>query len=221
VTKGTKIEIYYEGSTLEQVSCAKLLGIYIDSNLMWNEQYNYVCKKTSQKIGVLKKLRPIVDDYIMKTVYNSIVLPHMEYACIIWGRCSNQNNVNRVCKLQKRAARIILRCRVREVSSIELYRRMRWMPFNERVTFKRCILMYKVMNDMVPAYLQCFRPVSHRHNTRSSARGQLYCNKASLKYYTRSFRYEGARLWNDLDYDVQHTNSVHQFKSKYVKNYFN
>ncbi len=44
----------YENHILEQVSSAKLLGIYIDSNLTWQDQYNYICKKISQKIGVLK-----------------------------------------------------------------------------------------------------------------------------------------------------------------------
>ncbi len=34
---------------LEQVGSAKLLGIHIDSNLTWQDQYNYICKKISQR----------------------------------------------------------------------------------------------------------------------------------------------------------------------------
>jgi hypothetical protein len=54
VTKNTKVTVKCENRTLDQVSRAKLLGIHIDSNLTWQDHYNYICKKISQKIGVLK-----------------------------------------------------------------------------------------------------------------------------------------------------------------------
>ncbi len=54
VTKNTNVTVKYENQILEQVSNAKLLGIHIDSNLTWQDQYNYICKKLSQKNGILK-----------------------------------------------------------------------------------------------------------------------------------------------------------------------
>ncbi len=54
VTKNTNVTVKYENQILEQVSSDKLLGIHIDSNLTWQDQYNYICKKISKKIGVLK-----------------------------------------------------------------------------------------------------------------------------------------------------------------------
>ncbi len=33
------------------------------------------------------------------------------------------------------------------------------------------------------------------HNTPSAARGDLYVSSANLNYYTRSFQYEGTRIW--------------------------
>ncbi len=141
VTKDTKIIIEYEGQILEQVYTTKHLGVYIDSNLTWSDHYNFVCKKVSQKNGVLKRIRPYVTTDLLKRIYNAIVLPNMEYACIIWGRCPNiQNNVDRImriCKLQKRAVRVILNCKIRDMSSDELFSSINWMPFTARVSFKR------------------------------------------------------------------------------------
>ncbi len=108
VTKNTNVTVKYENQILEQVSSAKLLGIHIDSNLTWQDQYNYICKKISQKIGVLKRIRDYVNIDILKMIHNSILLLHIDYGCVIWGRCPNQVNVARICKLQKRAARIML-----------------------------------------------------------------------------------------------------------------
>ncbi len=47
VTKNTNVTVKYENQILEQVSSAKLLGIHIDSNHTWQDQYNYTCKKIS------------------------------------------------------------------------------------------------------------------------------------------------------------------------------
>ncbi len=121
VTKNTKINVMYENNTLEQVHSAKLLGVIIDSNLSWQDHYNYVCKKISQKIGVLKRIRDYVTFDVLQMVHNSIVLPQMDYGCIIWGRCPNLVNVDRICKLQKRAARVMLRCQIRDWAVTMVY----------------------------------------------------------------------------------------------------
>ncbi len=60
--------------------------IHHDSNLIWEELYNYICKKISEKIGVLKYIRDYMTFDILKLVYNSIVLPHMDYAFVGSGR---------------------------------------------------------------------------------------------------------------------------------------
>ncbi len=50
-------------------------------------------------------------------VHSSIVLPHMDNESIVWGICPNMVNNDRFSKLQKRSARVILRCNIRDISS--------------------------------------------------------------------------------------------------------
>ncbi len=125
-------------------------------------------------------------------------------------------------KLQKRAACVMLRCKIQDISSNEIFKRMNLMPFQDRESYKRCLMMFKVKNNIVPRYMQTFTPVSvvHDHNTRSAARGDLYVPSANLKYYTRSFQYEGTRLWNNISGSIQQSTSIPVFKSRYMKNYF-
>ncbi len=81
------------------------------------------------------------------------------------------------------------------------------MPFQDRVSYKRYLMMFKVQNNLVPRYMQTFTPVSvvHDHNTRFAARGDFYAN---LKYYTRSFQYEGTRLWKNISGSIQQSTSI-------------
>ncbi len=128
VTKNTNITVKYENQILEHI------GIHIDSNLTWQDQYNYICKTISQKIGFLKRIRDYVNIDILKMIDNSILLPHIDYGCIIWGRCPNQVNVDRICKLQNRAAQVMLRWKIQDISSNEIFKRMNWIPFQDRVS---------------------------------------------------------------------------------------
>ncbi len=53
---------------------------------------------------------------ILKMIHNSILLPHIDYGYVVWGRCPNKVNVDQICKLQKRAAQVLLRCKIQDIS---------------------------------------------------------------------------------------------------------
>jgi hypothetical protein len=46
-------------------------------------------------------------DALLK-VYNCIIFPHFNYCCTVWSGAKINSNIDRLLKLQKRAARIIL-----------------------------------------------------------------------------------------------------------------
>ncbi len=80
----------------------------------------------------------------------------------------------------------------------------------------------KLKHNLVPSNMQTFTPVTvmHDNNTRSAARGDFFVSIANLKYYTRSFQYEGTRLWNNISGSIQQSTSIPVFKSSCMKNYF-
>ncbi len=80
-------------------------------------------KRSHKIIGILKRIRDYVNIDTLKMTHNSILLSHIYYGCVIWG-IQNQVNVNRICKLQKRAARVMLRCKIQNISSNEIFKTM-------------------------------------------------------------------------------------------------
>ena len=96
------------GSTkLTNVCSAKLLGLEIDQDLSFSWHVDSVCKKRSLRIGILKKIRSMLPHKQRILYYNSMIKPVFDYVNVIWTTC-NKDNLGRVLKLQKRAARIIL-----------------------------------------------------------------------------------------------------------------
>ena len=63
--------------------CVKYLGILIDSTLSWKSQISP--KNISHSIGIMYKLRPFVNVNTMKSVYYSIIYPHLIYGLQVWG----------------------------------------------------------------------------------------------------------------------------------------
>ncbi len=81
--------------------------MYIDENLRWDHHIYTLDKMISPKIGILKSLRNIVPiDTTLKLMYNATVLPHFDYADIVYDAAS-ETNKSRLHRLQTQAARPI------------------------------------------------------------------------------------------------------------------
>ena len=59
-------------------------------------------KKIYGNIGILKKLQLIVPNNILLTLYNTLILPHINYCLLSWG-----SKPDKIFQLQKRAVRAI------------------------------------------------------------------------------------------------------------------
>ena len=104
------------GDKVEEVNSQKLLGVYIDKELNFTEHVDVTCKKLGPRSGVLKKTKRYLPPKETKLYYNAMIKPVMMYGCTIWCSCSSEN-FERVFKLQKRAARVILDVDTRERSA--------------------------------------------------------------------------------------------------------
>ena len=107
LSKFDLVDVYLESHCIQHVETQKLLGIITDKNLSWDKQIDSVCLNITRRITLLKHLSKYVNKNSLKQYYNSYILPGFDYGCRIWSRGSS-SNVNRLIRLQKRAARIIL-----------------------------------------------------------------------------------------------------------------
>ena len=64
---------------IERVTCFKFLGVIIDSNLTWSYHINYISNKLTRICGVLSRSKHYVPVLILKIIYNSLFLSHLNY----------------------------------------------------------------------------------------------------------------------------------------------
>jgi len=73
------------GSTIEQVSASKTLGVIFNDMLTWDDHLDEVCSKVSRRLYFLRLLYHAGTCRADITqVYTSIVRSVLEYACELW-----------------------------------------------------------------------------------------------------------------------------------------
>ena len=115
------------GTRLEEVRSQKLLGVINDDKLNFDDHIEELCKKMSQHIAVLKKIRSFMPLEQWVLYYNSMIKQVMLYGSSIWTFCTI-DSLTKVLKLQKHAARVILNADTGD-NSVELFTKLGWLPF--------------------------------------------------------------------------------------------
>ena len=134
-----KYRIFIDGGIIKGVENQRLLGIIIHKPLSWDKQIDAVCLNVTRRITLMKLLSKYLDISHLNQYYNSYILPIFDYACLVWGRCT-LSNINRLIRLQQRAARIVLKVYFSTPSQI-MFNELKWLTFPKRVQYK-CIMMY-------------------------------------------------------------------------------
>ena len=148
-----KLEIELKGSTLEQVENVKLLGLELDEQLSFDVHIDSLCRKISKRIGKLNRIKAYLPRAERILYCNSLIKPLILYCSVIWTSCCSHDNINRIFKLQKRCARIILDAQQRH-STLDLFNILGWVPYNIESDIKRCLIAYKRIMGTCPANIE-------------------------------------------------------------------
>ena len=79
VNKATAFNMQIKGTSNNETSLHKYLGVHFDSTLALNGNFNSKWKKLSCRLRLLSKLRPDLYVKAAKKIYTSIVIPVFTY----------------------------------------------------------------------------------------------------------------------------------------------
>ena len=68
------------GHRLKKVKSYNYLGVLIDTELNWKAQCNKVINLMRIRLAQLRYIRPTIDEEIALEIYNTMVLPILDYA---------------------------------------------------------------------------------------------------------------------------------------------
>jgi hypothetical protein len=113
-------------------------------------------------------------------------LPLIDYCCIVWGNCSNEG-LNRILKLQKRTARLILD-QDPIAPSEPLFKQLGCMSIEQRIKYHKYLLFSKCLKNEAPICLKNkIQYLSDRnpYSLRNVVREQPFNLKGGLWFFSK------------------------------------
>ena len=209
----------------------------IDASLTWKPHIEKICKTISRSIGILYKIRPFVNIKILKTLYYSLIYPHLIYAIEVWGS-ADSTHMNHIIILQKRIVRMIKQLDKRQSDfalppADPLFLSMGFLKVHDLFKLKLATFTYKSLNKQNPINFHSWFKLTtqiHSHNTRSkfidivNARtsNNLFIPFArSTHYGLKSVKVQGPKIWNMLPPDIRKISSTRCFINKFKSHLIN
>ena len=70
---------------IEHVDTFNFFGVHISHDLKWETHIQTMSQKLSKITGILHRLKEEYPSSILKSIYNTLLLPHLHYCILSWG----------------------------------------------------------------------------------------------------------------------------------------
>lgn len=212
--------IEIDGVIIERVDSIKFLGVIIDESLKWHKHIQYIKGKITKCIGIFLNVRNKLHSSVLRTLYNTLILPYFSYCIIVWGNThACYRNIIEI--LQKKVLRLIT-FSSRLAHTDPLFKQLRILKFDQLYKYNVNLLMYNYINNRLPSHFNNFFLTNddvHLYNTRSI--NDMYLNHRKLDICRMGIKYNAPRIWNYLPANIRHFPSMSGFKRMLKKEFFN
>lgn len=187
--------ISINGMEITRSNTSKFLGVIIDENLNWKYHLLHVRNKISKNIGILYKLRHLVDEKSLTQLYFSFINSYINYGNCAWAS-TNKTRLKPIYIKQKQAARAIY-FKDRYTHAKPLLKKMNALDVYQINIFKHLCFMFNYINNVTPTTFENrFTTVTNKYTTRNS--GLFKKPFCRTKMATFSISYRAPHIWNEF-----------------------
>ena len=202
------------------------LGVIFDKNMNMNDHISSICKATNHQLYKIGRIRNFLDLPTTKLLMNSLVTSRLDYCnSLLYNLPSYQ--INRLQKIQNKAARIVTKTRI-HTHITPVLKELHWLPIQSRIEFKILTMTFCALySDDFPQYIkELIQPYKPNRNLRSENKHLIKPVKANTSYGRRSLSFAAAELWNSKKFPIELKNSAsidsfkRDLKTYLFRNYF-
>ena len=204
------------GQNITKVHEFDFLGVTIDSNFNWIAQTTKIARKISRTLGIMKKIKHYAPPEVLKTLYQSMVLPYFYYGIRAWGSAHAK-----VFNIQKKAIRIMSNSKMNAHTS-PIFRENNLLTVEDIYKLSCLKMHFRIENSLAAPYFRSLRIANqdaHHHNTRHRT---LRFFEPKLKSHGDCFRFALPSILADIPDAILKcifTVSIDTFKTK-LKRFF-
>ena len=161
---------------IERVDYFNFLGLQLNHTLQCNKQLSCVSLKIKKIAGLLHKLKSEYPTSILKSIFNTLILPNITYYILSWG-----SQIDKLFLLQKRYIRNISNSNFRATKPLFKEHNLLKVHHIYHMTFLK--FYSKLVNDNLPKILKASRhSFLQDTNTITSVIPVDYCQKSNTNF---------------------------------------
>lgn len=197
---------------VKRVGGTRFLGVWVDEGLRWTEHIDRVKNKVAQLLGVVGRASSVLDSSSMLSLYNGLVLPHLQYCLMVWGDFQGDGNGGlgaALLRQQKRFVGMIAGLRGRYHAD-PLFARFHVLKVGDLYRQQVRVHAWRFWNNRLPEHQAAmFERVDqvHGYGTRGAGVG-LYLSTRDH----RSVGYKVPKEWGGLSPKLREAGSLAGFK---------
>lgn len=206
------VNVELKGQKVARCEKVKYLGVWIDEGLSWRDHIEDVRRKCYGGLAKISRLRDSLPAVTKKRIYNALVLPHLDYCCVVWQECGKllQHKIERI---QNYAMRLIC-SKPPRTSSDDLRKSMNWISLTERREYFRLVHIQRCVHNQAPRYLTdsvLTNEACGHHVTRGFRK--LNLRRVNTNFGRNSTYFRGSQGWNALPARLREMDNIRSFKA--------
>ena len=186
---------------IERVYNFNLLGLLIDNQLNWKKHSEKIENICSQKNGIFNKLKRILPMRVKTLLYNSLILPHLNYNIMAWGF-----NTHRIMTLQKKTLRIITLSKY-NAHAEPLFKQLNLLKMEDILILQQLKFYFKYVHNKLPTYFQQWNLI---HNV--DVHSQIATYRVNREFAKKCIRYNLPFIINNTINSVKDKLLTHSLK---------
>ena len=135
---------------LEPTTDFNLLGLIINKHLRWKIHINKISSNIARTTGIILNLNQILPCSVLLTIYNSLILPHLNYGILAWGY-----DTTRIFRLQNNSLRAISSAKY-IAHTYPLFKSLAILKVEHIHKIQQLKLFYKLVQNHLPFYFNTF-----------------------------------------------------------------
>lgn len=206
-----------DGIPIDKKPCTKFLGMFVDRQLNWHEHIQYIQNKLSSSLYILNKVKHILPQKYLLTLYYSLIYPYLTYGLTLWGG-THKTYTNKILVLQKKLVRAIHKAIYNDHTN-SLFMNIGILKLPELYSWYIANFMYRYTNGMLPRSLDNIfitHQSVHNYSTRNQSNMSVPLHRSSAAYNSQF--HVGPITWNKLQNDLKNITTLSSFKRKLKSN---
>ena len=189
-----RFQLEINDTPIECVDNFNFLGLTINKHLNWKNHIDKLACKISRSIGIIRKIKQFVPQHVLVNLYNSLVLPHINYCLLSWGI-----QQDRILKLQKRAIRVVTYSRY-NAHAEPLFKNLNILMVTDIIRLQQLKFGHRYINCNLPEYFSRLGIRENEdvetHYTRN--RHDIHVERANTELARKSLRFSIAHVQSRL-----------------------